>query len=201
MFDWVLSTHLYLLTTCFILLLVNETKDGEEPYSPGSVVGSRRNFRFESKIELNLLERLLVRKKITWVDIPDRLQFSLSSVFQTDWFLLWVSGQWKISVTKYGLTINHWLGNLMQNNFYKRSECWKSVFSKLFWNARAEHATSILMHIISKYMNVNIVCLKVCELFLYIKRVRHSMFIQLRVMVLISAEKPNLHYTWVYNLD
>ena len=30
--------------------------------SPGSVVGSCRNFRVESKIELNLLEGLLVRK-------------------------------------------------------------------------------------------------------------------------------------------
>ena len=31
--------------------------------SPGSVVGSLRNFRVESKIELNLSEGLLVRKK------------------------------------------------------------------------------------------------------------------------------------------
>ena len=49
--------------------------------SPSSVVGSSRNFRVESKIELNLLEGLLARKK-TWVDIPDRLQFFLSSVFK-----------------------------------------------------------------------------------------------------------------------
>ena len=38
----------------------------------GSVVGSRRNYGVESKIELNLLEGLLLRKK-TRVDIPDRL--------------------------------------------------------------------------------------------------------------------------------
>ena len=31
--------------------------------SPGSFVGSRRNFRVESTIELNLLEGLLLRKK------------------------------------------------------------------------------------------------------------------------------------------
>ena len=31
--------------------------------SPGSKVGSRRNYRVESKIELNLLEGLLLRKK------------------------------------------------------------------------------------------------------------------------------------------
>ena len=34
--------------------------------SPGSVVGSLRNFRVESKIELNLSEGLLVRKKKLW---------------------------------------------------------------------------------------------------------------------------------------
>ena len=38
----------------------------------GSVVGFRRNFAVESKIELNLLEGLLLRKRPR-VDIPDRL--------------------------------------------------------------------------------------------------------------------------------
>ena len=63
------------------------------------------------------------------------------------------------------------------------------------------------MHIFSKYMNVNFVCLKVCELFLCIKRVRNryyielsciSMFILMRVIIFIWAEKSNLQYTWVY---
>ena len=122
--------------------------------------------------------------------------------------MLWVSGQWKINVTKYELIIYHWLANLMQSNFYKRSAIWKFVVSKLFWNTHVKHATLIFMHIFSTYMNVKIVCLKVSGLFLYIKRVWNrycielcciSMFILLRGIIFTSAEKPNLQYTWIYS--
>ena len=61
--------------------------------SPGSIVRSRRNYRVESKIELNLLEGLLLRKK-TWIDIPDRLQFSLSSIFSK--WLIFATGLWSV---------------------------------------------------------------------------------------------------------
>ena len=98
--------------------------------SPSSVVGSSRNFRVESKIEMNLLEGLLARKKNLGRHSRSVAIF-LKLDFQNGWFLLWISGQSKINVTKYGLTIYHWLGNLMQNDFYKRSTCWKSICSRL----------------------------------------------------------------------
>ena len=66
--------------------------------SPGSIVGSRRNYRVESKIELNLLEGLLLRKK-TWIDIPDRFQFSLSSIFSK--WLIFATGLWSVENQKY----------------------------------------------------------------------------------------------------
>ena len=61
--------------------------------SPGSVVRSHKNFGVEPKIELNYLEGLLLRKK-TWVDIPDRLQFSLSSIFSK--WLICAMGLWSV---------------------------------------------------------------------------------------------------------
>ena len=80
--------------------------------SPASVVGFRRKFVVESKIKLNLLEGLLLRKK------------NLGRHSRYDWFSLWVSGQSKTSVTKYELIRYHWLGHFMQNKFYKRSVHW-----------------------------------------------------------------------------
>ena len=50
--------------------------------SPGSLLGSRKNFGVELKIELNLWEDHLRKKqktkKKTRVNIPARFQFSLS---------------------------------------------------------------------------------------------------------------------------
>ena len=72
--------------------------------SPGSVVGSHRNFGVESKIELNYLEGLLLRKKKTWVDIPERLQFS--GCYET-------LVNEKSTIQKKECIIYHWLVNLM----------------------------------------------------------------------------------------
>ena len=84
----------------------------------------------------------------------------------------------------------------MQNNFYKRSACWKLVLSKLFWKNTCWTCYILtFMHIFAKYVNVNVVCLKVCEMFLYFERVWNrycielcciSVLIGFRAMVIIS---------------
>ena len=103
------------------------------PLIVGSVVRSCVNFRVESKIDLIYLRDFFLEKK-TSLDISDWLHFSLSSIFSKWLFLLWVSGQWKVNVTKYEVIIHEWLEHLMQNNFYKGNATWKFIISKLFWN-------------------------------------------------------------------
>ena len=94
--------------------------------SPSSVVGSKSWVK-----NRNELVRGTSCKKKNLGRHSRSVAIFLKLDFQNGWFLLWISGQSKINGTKYGLTIYHWLGNLMQNDFYKRSACWKSICSRL----------------------------------------------------------------------
>ena len=87
--------------------------------------------------------------------------------------------------------------------FLQRSAIWKFAIFELFWNTHVEHATLIFMHFFSKYKNVNIVCLEVCELFLYIKKVWHRYSIEsccISIFILRGLPNSNLLKSQIWNI-
>ena len=166
-------------------------------------------FRSWVKNQIELFRGTFFKKNKIWVDIPNRLQFPLSSVFSK--WLIFAMGLWSVKNQCYQI-LTYYISLVRKFNveefLQKKYNLKVCIFQVILKHACWTCYSNIYPYLYEP--QVNIVCLKVFELLLYIKRVWNryrvelcciSIFILLRVMVFISAEKPNLEYTWVYSLD